>query len=304
MSARGQVASESDGATDHYAEARAAGAALRDRLYVKLLCEKRTDLAARLSKCGQPVRLRCEGCQRIRSVFSRCDLKWCPSCQCALAARTADRYARIMAAIQWPLNVTFTAQNYDYDCADAVRQIRRAWGRLRRLRWFRARVVGGVVGFELTDRGKGYHAHCHAVIDCRWLAVDQCAPRIGASTDEWKRAGKIAAREVAEQWSLCCRRKASVHVRRLWTRDGDLRDALAECLKYSVKGSDLADEDGQPAGPLIDQLDRTRLVTSFGSCHGRPEFKRERKAPGLCECGCGRWLPEEVLLRRECRSLE
>lgn len=268
----------------------------------KLDEEGRSDLAARLSKCGQPLSLRCTDCHEPRRVETRCDLKWCPSCQPALAARTAERYSRIMAAIQWPLNVTLTAKNYDYDCADAVREVRRAWGRLRRLRWFSRRVLGGVVGFELTDHGKGFHAHAHAIIDCRWLAVDQCAPRVGATKAEWKRAGKAAAREVGEQWSICCRRPASMHVRRVWTADGGLTAAIRECVKYSVKGSDLAESE-RPAGPMIDQLDRTRLVTSFGSCFGRPEFKRIRSAPGLCSCGSCSWMPEEIIARLECRSL-
>lgn len=288
---------ESPEVAPSYEEARAEAVRLRRALYVKLVDEKRTDLASRLWKCGQPLTLRCVECTTPRHVETRCDLKWCPSCQQALAARTAARYERIVAAIQWPLRVTLTAKNFDYDDPLAMRNVRRSWSRFRRLRWFRSRVAGGVVGFECSDRGKGFHAHAHAIFDCRWLAVDRCAPRVGASRAEWTAAGKDAAREVGEQWELCCGRKASVQVRRVWTRDGDLATALRETLKYSVKGSDLAEGKCQ-AGRLIDQLDATRLVTSFGSCFGRPEFKRVRQAPAACACGCQSWLPEEVLERQ------
>lgn len=286
--------SSPDTANADYIEARLTAAELREKLKLKLVAEDRADLEVRLAKCGRAIRLYCGGCGDFRDVLTRCDLKWCPSCQQALAARTAERYAKIMAAIKWPLRVTLTAKNFDYDDCDAVRKLRRAWSRFRRLRWFRHRVVGGVLGIECTDRGKGFHVHAHAIFDCRWLAVDECAPRVGASKAEWKRRGRAAAAEVGEQWSLCTKRPASVQVRRLWTRDGDLGDALRETLKYSVKGSDLA-EGKMPAGRLIDQLDKCRLVTSFGSCFGRPEFKRVRGAPQMCQCGCTQWIPSDAL---------
>lgn len=267
---------------------------LRKELLAKLRKEGRTDLSARLAKCGEPITLRCTGCTAGRECFTRCDLKWCPSCQHALASRTADRYRRIMDKFQWPLRVTLTAKNFAYCDTDATRTIRRAWGKLRRLRWFKRAVKGGVTAFEITDTGKGFHVHAHALFDCRWLAVTKTAPRIGATKEEWAKAGKIAAREVGEQWSLCCGRPASMQVRRVWTRDdGDIGPALAETVKYSCKGTDLVKCSN--AGRIIDQLDGTRMITSFGSCFGLPEFRRRRSAPAMCQCGCTSWLPEAVM---------
>lgn len=268
---------------------------LREKLLARLRDEGRLDLASRLSKCGQPMTLRCQGCTSPRQVFTRCDLKWCPSCQRALAARTAGRYERIMTFVQWPLRVTLTAKNWDYQETDALRKLRRAWGKLRRLRWFRAKVSGGVMAFEMTDTGNGFHAHAHGLFDCRWFAVTTTQPKIGASKDEWKRKAKAAASEVAEQWTLCCGRPASMQVRRVWSRDGgDIGPALRETLKYATKGSDLV-ETARSAGAIIDQLDGCRMITSFGTCFGKPEFKRVRSAPAMCECGCTDWLPEEIM---------
>ncbi len=231
-------------------------------------------------------------------VLTRCDLKWCPSCQHALAARTAARYANIMALTTWPLRVTLTAKNFGYDELNGMRAIRRAWGKLRRLRWFRARVPGGVVGFEITEKGRGFHIHAHGLFDCRWLAVDECEPARFASRDAWKRKAKAACAEVAEQWSICCDRPASVQVRRVWKRDGgDISEALRETLKYSLKGDDLV-KTKRRVGPLIGMIDGTRMITSFGTFHGRPECKRVRLAAQPCECGAiGALLPLDVTLR-------
>jgi hypothetical protein len=234
----------------------------------------------------------------MKDVLTRCDLKWCPSCQHALAARTADRYARITTLCQWPLRVTLTAKNFAYDELHGLRSLRRAWSRFRRLRWFRKRVPGGVTAFEITEKGRGFHVHCHGLWDCRWLAVDECEPPRGASREAWKKKAKAAASEVGEQWSLCCDRPASIQVRRVWKRDGgDISEALAETLKYSVKGSDLVDSP-RPVAPLIEMLDGTRMITSFGTFFGRPECKRIRSAAPPCDCGAtGSVIPLDVALR-------
>ncbi len=269
---------------------------LRAELLEKLRSEGRTDLSSRLAKCGESFVLRCAGCTEPLEARKRCDLKWCPTCARALAARTADRYARIMAHVQWPLFVTLTAQHSIGD-AMTMREHRRAWGKLRRLRWFRSKVPGGVMAWEITDSGNGMHVHAHGLFDCRWLSVTTSAPGVGATKETWAKKQRAAASEVSEQWSLCCGRKATMKVRRVWTSDGgNIRDALTEVVKYATKGSDLVNQPN--AGRIIDQLEGTRLLTSFGSCFGKPEFKRQRSAPKMCKCGCTEWLPEAVLARQ------
>ena len=269
----------------------------RDRLLARLNEEGESEFARRLGKCGQKLRLVCTCCGVFKDVFTRCDLKWCPSCQHALAAATAARYASIMALCQWPLRVTLTAKNYRYEELHGLRELRRAWGKLRRLRWFRRHVPGGVVGFEITDIGKGWHIHAHGLFDCRWLAVDESEPSRFATKEQWKKKAKAAASEVGEQWALCCGRQASVQVRRVWRRDGgDIGPALAETLKYSVKGSDLVNC-RRRIGPLLSMLDGTRMITSFGTFHGRPECKRVHTASQPCECGAvGSLLPADIAL--------
>jgi hypothetical protein len=273
--------------------------AARASIVEKLDTEHRSDLADRLRKCGQPLRLRCDGCQASRDVMTRCDLKWCPTCQRALAARTAERYAAIAADCHWPLFVTFTVKHGKEDPVELIRHVRRAHTKLRRLRWWKRAVVGGVVAYEITHGENGWHPHAHALIDCRWLSVTTTAPPAQAKREEWARRGKAAAKEVAEQWQLCLGRKGGLHVRRCWTdHGGGIGGAVHEVLKYSVKGSDLAATETE-IGPMIDVLDRTRLVASWGSFYRHPATKRKRSAPSMCGCGCTAWLPEEILERRE-----
>lgn len=279
---------------------------LRAQLVSRLDSEGRSDLASRLSKCGQPLRLRCSGCTSPRDCFTRCDLKWCPSCQRAIAARSAARYAAIASDCHWPLFVTFTCQHDANDDVDLLRSVRRAHTKLRRLRWWKKAVAGGVISYEVTNKGEnGWHPHGHALMDCRWLSVSESTPARGADAATWRRKARRAVEEVAAQWSLCLGRKGSVKVRRVFAgSDGSIGGAVAEVLKYSVKGTELVSV-AEPIGGLIDVLDRTRLVCSWGSFYRHPAVKRQRNAPAMCQCGCTEWLPEDVLemqIKRESKA--
>ena len=251
--------------------------------------------------------LRCCSCTKAREVFTRCDLKWCPSCQPALVARTGDRYRRLAADMAWPLVVTFNVVHTKDDSPGLLRDVRRAHTKLRRQRWFKKHVPGGFVAYEVSrlteaERKKrrlrqdnGWHPHAHCLFDCKWFAVTETQPRIGASKDEWKRKGKIACSEVAEIWSDLVGRKGSVQVRRAWRdANGGIDQAVCEIVKYSVKGTDLASLPGK-IGPLLFELDRTRQVVPFGTMYGHPDVKRRRNSPAMCPCGCSEWLPEDIL---------
>lgn len=257
--------------------------ALRERLLAELEDEGADDLAARLRKCGEEIGINCTACGAHHTVQKRCDLKWCPTCQPLLARRTVERFAPIMPRIQWPLFVTLTTRNYA--TADGAREVRRAFTRLRRHRWWKRAVAGGVAQVEVSNRGKGWHPHVHALCDCRWLSITVPSPRIGATTQQWKEAARRACEEVAAAWSDALGgRRASVKVRRVWRRDGgDITGAMKEVLKYSVSPDTL----DRPVAEIIQcirALDRTRNLVSWGNLYRRPELTR-KKAPLACKCG-------------------
>jgi hypothetical protein len=198
------------------------------------------------------------------------------------------RYEGIAKDARWPLFVTFTTKNFadaDEDGFDFVRHIRRSFTKLRRLRWFKKCVAGGCASIEVTNTGNGWHPHIHALMDCRWFAVCESAPRVGASKAEWKNRAERNAKDLAEQWSLCMGRPGSVVTRRVWRRDaGDTKPITREVLKYSAKGSDLIECEGRIA-PLIRMLMASRLVVSWGSFYRHPAAKRPMPPPSMCRCG-------------------
>jgi len=248
------------------------------------------DLARRLAKCGKVVKLRCVCCGELRECESRCDLKWCPVCQRARAAMTTDRFKRVMTecGVAWPLFVTFTVQHDEDDDWTLIREIRRAHTKLRRHRWFKACVRGGVCAFEAQNEEGGLHPHVHCLFDCRWLAISVKEPRF-VNAESFKRAARRACSEVGEAWSDCVGRKGSVKVRRVWKKDGgDIGAAVAEVIKYSVAGAALAEMGGAAAVALIRVLDRTRNVVGFGTFFGHTSIQQQRSG-GMCACGGADW---------------
>lgn len=278
---------------DAYEAARRSREAKRKALKERLESEGAEDLVRRLDKCGQPIVLVCVGCGDPRTSFSRCDIKWCPSCAPALATRTVNRYQSLVGEAAWPLFVTWTTKNYE---EPSLKPLRRAWGKLRRLRWFRRQIVGGVTAFECTNKGKGWHWHAHSLVDCRWLSVSVPEPGPRVSSEQFKARGRMAAKEVAQQWELCTGRPSSVKVRRVWKRDdGDVTAACKEVLKYSVTAESLL-ASPDPIAPYLRLLDGTRLVTSFGTFFGKGA-KREKRPPKMCQCGCDEVIPESLIPR-------
>lgn len=252
-------------------------------------------LAARLERCGQELPLTCTSCGARKVVLTRCDLKWCPSCAPLLAHRATERYAPICAEFIRPLFVTWTAKNWDDDAELGIRPMRRAFTKLRRLRWWKRCVRGGVAQLELTNIGNGSHPHIHSLIDSTWLSV--AIPRPSHhSPKRYREIATKACEEVAEQWSLCLGRPATVFVRNVYTHDGgDPSAAVKEVIKYSVKPGALL-KMPDPVR-IIHELSLTRNLVSWGSAYRHPSL---RKPPvGGCPCpdcaALNSFLPDFVI---------
>lgn len=278
------------------AEIFAARAAARAALAARLDETNSPDLAARLEKCGQPLGLTCTACGHQKQTFTRCDLKWCPSCAPLLAHEKVTRYAPICAEFLSPLFVTLTVKNYSDRVG--VRELRRAFTALRRQRWWKKRVAGGVASFEVTNRGKGFHPHIHALIDCRWLSVTVNRPAPGASNDAFRSAARRALTEVADVWSLAVGRKGTLKVRAVFHRDdGDSTAAMREVIKYSVKPSDLIEADDP--GAIVHELSLSRNLVSWGTAYRHPSLRKAEAAATECECckATRSFMPDDVIAR-------
>lgn len=204
----------------------------------------------------------------------------------------------MVETFQWPLFATFTMKNVEDLSGGAVRELRRAFGRFRRMKAF-GLVKGGVASIEVTNIGNGWHPHLHCVLDAEWLGPQRTRPARWETAKQKHEAAVLAKLALEAAWAKALRQPTAVcHAKRTTGKD-----VMREVTKYSVKGSDLV-ECAERLGPLIDCLTKTRLVTTFGSAHGF-KFKQNEREPAACECGgCledpkdkgGKWgwLPQEV----------
>lgn len=265
----------------------------RRQLLARLEAEGEIDLARKLSSCGEEAILLCSGCHHSKRVKVRCRATWCPSCQPGISAERQAELQPVVSAFQWPLFVTLTCANTP--TAAGVRAVVQAFGRLRRKKIWTAHVVGGVAGYEITNKGAGFHPHVHMVVDCEWLAYKTRKPWRGCPRTMVAQLCHEAQRELSREWAKCLRQpgNAVVHVTR-----ANKETILKEVAKYAIKGSDLVSCEGS-AGDLIRAIKSTRKFTTWGKAYRRKP--KEKQEPRPCEsCGeCCGVMPERVLASQE-----
>lgn len=285
---------------------------LKSALADRLREEDEDALAEILDRCGDPMDLHCTCCGSVHTVPRRCKKRWCPVCARRISAKRTARYSAAVDSMQWPLFVTLTRRNVRRINLEVIQHLRRSFRRLRQRKIWGTNVVGGVASIEITNTGKGWHPHLHAVIDCRWLAHKTPPPKPFESRETKQRKFKQAGKELAEVWAQCLgEAKAVVHVKRAYgsgsTRDrsGHSDSIAVEVLKYSVKTDDLLQAKDKIGG-LLRLLGAARLVSSWGSCYGKKLVVHEEdREPQMCECGAiGHWIPGDVVDRMTQRHVE
>lgn len=285
---------------------KAAARALAD-LYMlreRLKAEGETELLAKINICQAPLSLKCTVCRDQIEVRQRCKRKWCPCCMRQLAAQRSAELGFIVERFRHKLFVTLTMSNVEDLSSGAVRELRRAFGKLRHRQFWKENVTGGVAAIEVTNIGNGWHPHLHCVIDCKWLAVKTPAPARHHTIEEKKALYKRAAQELESNWSKCLKQESSsVKVKRVTSAD-----VAKEVLKYSVTSEALIDSE-EPIGDLLRAMESTRLMTTFGRAHGQcvkdvraaakasANVKRSEQMEGMeprCVCGAEEFLPAEI----------
>jgi hypothetical protein len=234
-------------------------------LLAKLDAEGADDLADRLRKCGLEMSLWCRGCGHRHVAHTKCNRKWCPSCAPKRGNERAARLRVAIAAMRWPLHITFTVPNVALEHAPRtlLRDLMRAFIKLRRTKLWRSNVKGGCAALEVTDKGNGLHPHLHAVVDARWIALHTPAPSGRETPEELRAKLAAAANELQHAWQ-----HATGHHQHLqmWIRRCDA-GAAQEIVKYALKSEDAVNCQGEIA-PVLRMLDSIRTVSTWGTCRG------------------------------------
>lgn len=241
----------------------------------------RGDLAETLEKCHTIYTVcQCSACGTVKKFPNRCDLFYCAECQPRLAADRRKAVEWWTHEITQPKHVTLTVKNLPDMNKFHVREFRKWFTNLRRSKFAR-NWIGGFYSLEVTQEGRGWHLHLHALINARYIDKYDLS-------SNWERVTNGMGRIVD-------------------VRDARGSDYLRECLKYNVKGVQLAAWTGEQIATFIDAFTGVRTFGVFGALYGkRTEFAEwfaaVRKSKPKCDCGCNdmnfftelQWLEMEL----------
>ena len=224
----------------------------------------RTDLADSLDNCHSTFTVaQCNDCGKVQRFPNRCDQFFCAECQPRLSADRRKAVEWWVNLISQPKHVVLTVANLPTFSKGHVQEFKRWWSRLRR-RKFASNWQGGFYSLEVTNEGRGWHLHLHALVDAKWIDAAQLAT-------EWSKVtGGIG------------------HIVKV--KDARRADYLAEVTKYAVKGVDLAKWSGPDIVTFIEAFTGVRSFGVFGVLYAaRTKFAEFiatlKDAKPKCDCG-------------------
>lgn len=241
---------------------------VRDSLVDKFWEAGLHELSRKLANCASQKWLKeCLDCGKTKLVTNHCDNRFCPICQPRLAKlRQADVEFWAGAAKQ-PKHIVLTVRNSERLSKSYLQLLKRRFNRLLRQK-FCATWRGGFCAMEITNRGNGWHAHFHCLVDAPF--IDQV--------------------NLAKIWAkLNNQAEASIRVQ---AARGDF---IKEICKYVVKGNQMTRWTPNEIAEFVAALDGVRTCWTFGNlfrrknAEWREAVKASRKLRAKCECGSCRF---------------
>jgi len=242
------------------------GVPAKDTIVSKLESIGREDLAAPLRECATRWTVHeCTQCGKHYCHSNHCDRRYCPVCQPRLARKRRAELEWWCARLPHAKHVVLTVRNSETISAERIRWLKACFGRLRRRKLAKA-WQGGVYSIEVTNEGRGWHIHLHALLEAPWIDPHDLAR-------EW-------AQIVGQDFAIVA------------VRGGSGKKYVSEVLKYAAKGSEVASWSPEDIAAFADAIQSVRLFGVFGSAYGkREEWKQameelsEREQGLVCVCG-------------------
>lgn len=241
------------------------GHVLKETIIRKLVSLDRFALAEPLSRCHtQQIIKLCNGCRSKSIYYNRCENFYCPCCAGRLARDRRKSVEWWAKNISQPKHVVLTARNTETITRKRLDAFKRAFANLRRKK-FAKNWRGGFYGIEVTNEGKGWHLHLHALVDARYID-----------------SGKLAT-----EWAKCIGQDFAI----VKVRDARGQSYLQEVCKYVVKGGDMAAWPAEQIVAYIEAFKGARCFGVFGVLYKlraehRDWFEQEAADKNVCPCGC------------------
>lgn len=241
------------------------GQVLKETIIKKLVDADRYALAEPLIRCHTEATVKlCTGCYSPKVYYNRCENFYCPLCQKRLANDRRKSVEWWSSHVTQPKHVVLTARNTQTFTAETVRHFKAAWAKLRR-RAVAKNWRGGFYSLEVTNEGRGWHLHLHALVDSNWID-----------------SGRLA-----REWAECLGQDFAI----VKVKDCRAGDYLRELCKYIVDGNQVAGWSAQDVVAYVEALKGQRTFGVFGVLY---KLRKEHRAfldevqadKCTCECGC------------------
>ena len=222
------------------------------------------DYARRIRECHTKwTAARCRHCGKRYTWPNHCDLRFCPHCQHRLSVQRQRDLEWWVIQLQRPKHVVLTVRNTRELTPDYMRWFKQCFTKLRRRKIARE-WKAGVYAIEVTNESRGWHVHLHALIEAPW--IDQ--------------------KELARTWAEIVGQDFAI----VWVSKADKQGVAKEVLKYTVKGTEMANWTPEEIRQYVESIESVRLFGRFGDLHGAEElWKREielaEETGFICECG-------------------
>jgi len=180
----------------------------------------------------------------VRVASSRCGLRWCPICIKTRRMILTSAVGKWMDPIGRPKFLTLTLKHSDSPLSEQIDNLYGFFKELKRSKYFKKRVSGGVWFFQvkLSETDGRYHPHLHILLDSKFL--------------DWN--------ELKSIWERVTHGSKVVDVRAV----GNKKKAVEYVARYASAPCELSDLPHHIALDVVKSLHGRRIVGTFGSAKG------------------------------------
>jgi len=107
----------------------------------------------------------------VRVQASACRLRWCPLCIRTKKMIIVQETRKWLSGVKRPKFLTFTLKHKDIPLREIIAELYKYFRSIRRAKWFKKNVRGGIWFFQITKSKKDglWHPHIHCLVDSNFL---------------------------------------------------------------------------------------------------------------------------------------
>jgi len=113
------------------------------------------------------LKLYCEHCGDIKTAVMKCSDRTCEFCRKRIYYKLLKGWTNLIKGMRNPKLLTLTTVNVKELTKSDVQNIRKAFSKLIRQKYYKERILGGLYVIEIKNIGKGWNIHLHALIDTK-----------------------------------------------------------------------------------------------------------------------------------------